>query len=55
MPPYRAFAEPSQTARPVAIPRSGEMMAAAALWRRQRIVNAVGKIPGQVRTPVLGC
>ena len=31
VPPYMAFAEPSQTARPVAIPRSGEAMAATVL------------------------
>ena len=53
--PENAYADPSQTAKPVAMPRIGAIIAAALLCRRQRIANAVGNIPGQVMTPVVFC
>lgn len=49
--PYSPYAELSQTAIPVAIPSSGEMMAAALDCRFHSMVKEVGKIPGHVKTP----
>lgn len=50
--PEKAYAEPSQTPRPVAIPRNAELIAASLVCLRQIMVKISGITPGHVRIPV---
>lgn len=49
--PEKAYAVPSQTPRPVPMPKKAEVTTAILLCLRQMMVKMTGMTPGHVRTP----